>query len=184
MFRPGGEDRAHELPVGLGELPENACVVCLQKLREFKTDRGERDGLRYLEKGEVVGAARFDQGLRYGVEVGSDAEPQCSDLGVHEPADVGVHLRRRAALPKEGQPGGEEEFALGQVGRGVFELTGFHPPQQRAAAAAVVNHFQLGRQLLQELLKRDEAQAGGGGLRRHCLARRLPAPGSRGTGRR
>ncbi len=61
MFGPGGEDRPHELAVGVGQLPEDPRVVSFQKLGELQANRRERHRLRYLEQREVVLAASVQQ---------------------------------------------------------------------------------------------------------------------------
>ena len=97
-------------------------------------------------------------GLRHGVEVGLQAEPQGADPGPDQALHVGLHPVRAAALAQERQPGGQHEFPVEQVRRGVLQFARLHPAQPAGAVAAVVQDREFLRQLPEELPQGDEAE--------------------------
>ncbi len=114
----GGEDRPHELAVGVGQLPEDPRVVSFQKLGELQANRRERHRLRYLEQREVVLAASVQQDVRDGVEIGPDTEAEGRNLGTHEPPYVASTLAAEPPFPRKGNPAVRRNSPSGRYGVG------------------------------------------------------------------
>ena len=91
-----------------------------------------------------------DHGIRHGLEVGFQAKAEGADAGPDQAPHVGVHRLLAATVTHERQAGGEQEFAVEQVGGRIIQLARLHPAQALVSVAAVVQDAEL-RQLAQEL---------------------------------
>ena len=159
LVRAGRQHRAHEQPVGFGELAEHLGRIGLQQLGKLQPDGGKRHGGRNLHQRQPVAPARRGQRGRHLVVVRRQAKPQGADLGPGQPLHVGVNGIRRPAVAQQRKARGQDKLAIHQIRRRVRQLARLHPAQARLQIG-VVQNGQLIRELRQELGQGDGAEPG------------------------